>query len=71
MKALCWHVDGDDRVDSVTEPELESPSKVILKFIKASIHGGQRPEADKTVRGEKYGCIEIMLQPGLDRRRTP
>lgn len=39
MRALCWHGQGDVRVDSVPDPKIQSPSDVIIKVTASGICG--------------------------------
>lgn len=39
MKALCWHGQGDVRVDSVPDPKIEEPTDVIIKVTASGICG--------------------------------
>lgn len=39
MKALCWHGEGDVRVDSVPDPVLQEPSDIIVKVTSTAICG--------------------------------
>src|SRR5690606_32280506 len=39
MKALCWHGEGDVRVDSVPDPVLQQPSDIIVKVTSTAICG--------------------------------
>ncbi len=39
MKALCWHGQGDVRVDTVPDPKIEDPKDVIVKITSTAICG--------------------------------
>ncbi|HEX6242002.1 MAG TPA: zinc-dependent alcohol dehydrogenase [Polyangiales bacterium] len=57
MKALCWHGNGDVRVDSVPDPKIKEPTDVIIKITASGICGSDLHLLDGMMPTMKSGDI--------------
>jgi len=57
MKALCWHGQGDVRVDTVPDPKIEAPGDVVIKVTATAICGSDLHLLDGYMPTMKSGDI--------------
>ena len=57
MKALCWHGNGDVRVDTVPDPRIQEPRDVIVKITSSGICGSDLHLLDGFIPTMKKGDV--------------